>query len=103
MEYNSANANAAQRGQGENRETAYFQSLINDMEIQNKRYSELTMRIESVLQKLANESNNQKDQGISGNVAGPAGYISTFLSNNERFGYYNNRMEDFISKLEKLF
>lgn len=105
MNNESVNRFIPQSGQSQNanKEAAYFQSLINDMEIQNKRYSELTLRMETVLQKLANESNGQKEVVAPGTQPGPTGYISTFLTNNERFGYYNNRMEEFMSKLEKLF
>lgn len=89
--------------QGQNRETSYFQSLIQDLEVQNEKYAKMVSRLDSVLLKLANDKPEQKEPGISGTQRGPEGYINTLLSNIEKYGYINNKAEEMISKLEKLF
>lgn len=90
------------QAQNMSKEPAYFQSLVEDMEIQNKRYSELHHRLGSVLQKLAEEQTEQKHPGAP-TALGPVGYISTIKNNIEQYTALNSRVEDMVSKLEKLF
>lgn len=82
------------------KESTQLESGIHQLEVKNKNYSEIAYRLEIICNKLADESQENKKELAKESKPELPGHISRMNNALDHYTNLNNRMENYLSKLE---